>query len=165
MQWSKLKKQTEALFAPSMKGRVELRSTSYRKSHDEEGRGYVTIDGEDVWNMDTHSWWAKEHKAVAEISQREGLHPADVQPLAHKQLAEQGEYGQYAFYAALKIFCRSTVEECLASHDVLVRALAMCDRRLGKRRLVSLDVTDDHPMVQRLYGLRLSAEGLERGAE
>jgi hypothetical protein len=43
MQWSKRKKRAESFFAESVQGRLELRSTHYRGTHDEEGRGYITL--------------------------------------------------------------------------------------------------------------------------
>ena len=36
------------LFADSVKGRVEFRSTGYRHAHDGEGRYWITMDGEEI---------------------------------------------------------------------------------------------------------------------
>lgn len=51
-------------------------------------------------------------------------------------------------------------EAILEHHDPMVRAMGMLDRRLGKRRLKSIDVKDVHPLVRSLYTLRREAEGL-----
>lgn len=49
----------------------------------------------------------------------------------------------------------------MASDDVMTRALAVLARRLGKRRLATLELrTDESPIVRRLLDLRLEAEGL-----
>ena len=53
MKWSKLKKQLEDFICPSLKGRVEFWITSYRKTHDQVGRAYITVDGKEVINMCT----------------------------------------------------------------------------------------------------------------
>jgi len=44
MKWSKLKKQIEDKFCESLKRRVELRSTRYRRAHDHDGKGWFTVD-------------------------------------------------------------------------------------------------------------------------
>ena len=51
MQWSKLKSQVEGLFADRVQGRVRLHSTKYRRMHDQEGRAWITLDGEEILNM------------------------------------------------------------------------------------------------------------------
>lgn len=53
MKWSKLKKRLEDFICPSLKGRVEFWITSYRKTHDQVGRAYITVDGKEVINMCT----------------------------------------------------------------------------------------------------------------
>jgi hypothetical protein len=41
-----------------------------------------------------------------------------------------------------------------------VQALAMFDRRVGKRRLAKMSVENEHPLVRKFYELRCQAEGL-----
>jgi capsid protein len=53
MQWSKAKQRVEVLFTPKASGRVELRTTNYRRVADWEGRGWITIDGVEAWNFCT----------------------------------------------------------------------------------------------------------------
>ena len=59
MPWTKLKKQVEQRFAPSVAGRVELRTTSYRHAHDFAGRGWITVDKAEVHNFCTHKYWVE----------------------------------------------------------------------------------------------------------
>jgi len=162
MRWSKLKKRTEALFAPCVRGRVELRATTYRRAADKMGRGYITIDGEEAWNAPDAAWWAKERDKIAHVAGRDGLTPPQAQPLAWDELAREGVHSLGGFYVALEKFCDGDVEANLRADDVLLRALAMCDRRVGKRRLAAMEVEGEHPLVQRLYELRIEAEGLRR---
>lgn len=51
MQWSKLRTQVEDLFADCVRGRVRFHSTRYRRMHDQEGRAWITIDGQEIINM------------------------------------------------------------------------------------------------------------------
>jgi hypothetical protein len=61
MQWSKVKGRVEELFASSVAGRVELRTANYRKAPDMERRGWITIDGVEVYNFCTHRYLLDKH--------------------------------------------------------------------------------------------------------
>nr|WP_165983516.1 hypothetical protein [Macrococcus goetzii] len=37
---------------------------------------------------------------------------------------------------------------------VLIRAFAMLDKRLGKRRFSTLDISNEHKLVQQFYEIR-----------
>lgn len=60
MQWSKRKKNVEGFFSDLVFGRIELRTTHYRGSHDEEGRGYITFDKTEIWSICTLSFYSIE---------------------------------------------------------------------------------------------------------
>ena len=45
MRWSELKRRVEANFAPAVKGRVEVFTTSHRLAQDGTGEGWISIDG------------------------------------------------------------------------------------------------------------------------
>jgi len=48
---------------------------------------------------------------------------------------------------------------------MLIRAFAMLDSRLGKRRLRTLRLAnDEHPLVRQFYDLRCEAEGIKAQA-
>lgn len=49
MIWSQLKKRVGALLVHELQGRFELRSANYRGAHDDAGRGYITLDGAEIW--------------------------------------------------------------------------------------------------------------------
>jgi hypothetical protein len=54
-----------------------------------------------------------------------------------------------------------SVEEMLRADSAIVRALAMLDRRLGKRRLARLSLAPDEiALVRGCYALRCEAEGI-----
>ncbi len=58
MHWSKLKHTIESKFADSIKGRIELFSTCYRKPNSNTGRGWITIDKNEIVNFATiKSMW------------------------------------------------------------------------------------------------------------
>lgn len=155
--WSKLKKTVEALFAPEVYGRVELRSTNYRHAHDQQGRGYITVDGKEVWDMATFAFWNTERPRIDKMVAETGLHPADAQSLIGEQLKAEGHYSHGGYRRALEAYLNASIDENLESTDTLRRALAMLDRRVGRRRLASMDVSAEHPMVRFFHDLRTGA--------
>lgn len=160
MQWSNLKSRTEAFISPSLKGRVELRSTRYRGAHDQTGRGYIIVDGKEVWNMCTLSFWGAEYPRIDAIAQEKEISPAAAQVIADAQLEQEGVLPQWGFYRTLESYCNASIEASLESKNPLIKALAFIDARVGKRRLEKLDVTAEHPMVQYFFNLRCEAEGI-----
>ena len=160
MQWSKLKRRVEAFFSPVLDGRVELRATRYHGAPDKLGRGYITVDGNEVWNMCSFQFMMHEHHATESIADATGLPRFKAQRLAQQQLETDGVLAQWDFYRALESYCNEPFEDILASSNVLTRSLAMLDHRLGKRRLSSIERSAEHPMVQYFHALRCEAEKL-----
>jgi len=160
MKWSKHKKRVECLFAPSVIGRLELRSTSYRGTHDEEGRGYITFDKKEIWSMCTLKFYSTEYDKINEIVERENITHYEAQLLAHKELESEGKYNQYKYYESLDEYCNNSIEKSLVSDNLLVRCLAMLDKRLGKRRLQNIDLRNESSKVVEFYKIRCECEGM-----
>lgn len=177
MRWSQLKRQVEQRFAESVRGRVEVWSTRYRGTHDREGRGWITVDGEEVASMCTLSAYAEQHRRAAEALGADpkkawtdwgGVRgdPAYWQRWyeAEEERKADGVLAQWDFYQALWEYTQSSIAVALGSPNVLVRALAMLDRRLGKRRFLQLrDIESASPLVRRMHALRAQAEGWPTG--
>jgi len=149
MQWSRMKQQIESLFAPAVAGRVELRSTSYRHSHDGEGRVWITLDGEEIYDF---CYWRTQ---IAANRLEAGIRQAA------EILRAQGLYSQYGAYQAIREYLSMGIDEALESDHLIVRALAVLDRRLGKRRLAEFPLRPtDHELVKRLLAFRCGVEGV-----
>jgi hypothetical protein len=147
MQWSQLKKRIDERLAESVRGRIELRSTSYRHSHDEEGRGWIAIDQHEILNMatiifDAEYWGSRDRESKAQ------------------ELHAQNRFAQWEWHRALFAYLNLSIQDILASENPLIRAIGMLDARVGKRRLKRLDMRHEHDLVQRLYYLRCDAEQL-----
>ena len=171
MQWSKLKKLVESRFSPTLTGRAELRITNYRKSNDFEGRAWITLDGEEVWNFCTWKYLVEHQKLTDQLGNLCGAtEPQEPTrsgsyywsgDAADGILHKQGILSQKYFEDALEAYLNMSVEDACASDNLVHRALSALDRRLGKRRLSTLALrTDEHPLVKRLLQFRLEAEGL-----
>jgi hypothetical protein len=169
MQWSRLKEQIESRFASSMAGRVELRITSYRHTHDAEGRGWITIDKKEAHNFCTLKFWIEQGLLLEGIraannatdyhdpAQRAGYYHAYEQ--ADAILDQRGVRSKEWFENSLQEYLSLTLEEGLASTNFLHRALAVIDKRLGKRRVKTLQLSaGEHPLVSRFLELRRAAE-------
>lgn len=167
--WSALKQAVEERFSSAVRGRVELRMASYRKAHDYAGRGYITIDGREVWQAASLAWWPAAHAAETELSSNREIPLVNVPPEdVRAQLREQGMYDQYEWWQGLRRYLGLSIEDALASDELLIRALAFLDRRLGRRPFLahSPDANDD-ALVRLCYQFRADAEGwpTSRGAE
>ncbi|AVV83514.1 hypothetical protein SPWS13_1721 [Shewanella putrefaciens] len=53
-----------------------------------------------------------------------------------------------------------TIDESISSEDPLIQSLAMLDKRLGKRRLKSIDQAKLHSLAKKLLTVRLESEGV-----
>jgi hypothetical protein len=158
MQWSKLKQRVERFFAPSVAGRVELRATRYRGAHDATGRGYITVDGREVWNLCSLAFEKEERERIDRRMSETAVSARQAQLDITPGLQSEGILAQWDFYRALEGYCNRSIEENLASTNPLVRSLSMLDARTGKRTLLTLSMAEEHPMVRYFHELRLNAE-------
>lgn len=172
MQWSKTRKLFDARLADSLAGRLEIHVTRYGWTHDEDGRAWVTFDGQEVVNFCFWTFHNRYYQLAEEIRKISGteryrdLPRQDVDTAgseAREILHQQGIFSEDEFLDALRDYLQLSVDDTLQSGNPLVRALAMLDRRLGKRRLQLLRLQGgvEHPVVRQFLGLRLQAEGME----
>src|SRR5687768_9143814 len=87
MKWSRLKHLIEERLAPSIQARVSLHQARYRRTLEEVGRVWVSIDGREVISFDTSSYVAKRASLGAEIRAANDLRP-------------RGDAGQHPAYLA-----------------------------------------------------------------
>jgi hypothetical protein len=127
MQWSKLKTRVLLLLDPALRKRIDFHVTSYRKSHDETEKAWITVDGEIVF---TASWYQHQWGT------------ADSKPQ---------DFGD-----VLRQYPDMPIQKAIHDSDPLIRALAIVDRRLGARQLVLLKPRqDEHPLLALFYKLRM----------
>jgi len=165
MQWSKLKERIEERLAPSLGKRVEMRFTTYRIMQDEYGRGWITVDKHEIVEMSDHKFLnQRAYIERGNLSFDDWIlagQPAYAGPRAGTVLHQQGVYGGWEYTTALRKSLSLSLEDMLGSDNGIIRALAILDRRLGKRRLREMAFTaDEIPLVRTLYALRCEAEGV-----
>jgi hypothetical protein len=150
MRWSKLRSLVIDGFADSLKNRLDIQSTRYGNCSC--GHAWVTLDKNVIANFCTRA---------AYIAQGLELPSAKQNPMYKHQFANFGELSRQDAYASCWSFTHDlSIEEAVTDPDPLVQSLAVVDRRLGKRRLLSLDATKLHSLAAKLLQVRLDAERL-----
>jgi len=171
MKWSQLKKRIEENFADSVRGRVEIWNTRYRKSHDEEGEAWVTIDKKRVFSMGTYTYFVESYREANRLreesgcidfhdpDQREGYHLSSHQ--ADKLVRDRGVFPLWDVNRSLFESLSLSIDDAIKSENPIIRAFGTLDRRFGKRRLKKFDDSNEHPLVRMLYWFRCEAEGIK----
>jgi hypothetical protein len=170
MQWSKLRSTLEARFAPALRGRVRLHQARYRHAREEVGRVWIAVDGEERAAFATGARWRQVREAADRLMDERnawGTTAAYEQAVADaaEALRRAGAHGDEDVLQELEASLSLPVDAALASESPLLRALAILDARVGKRRLRELLAAADeqHPLVAELLRLRCGAEGIRMG--
>ena len=161
MHWSKLRQLVEERAAPALAGRVRVMVTRYRRAHDQEGRWAIVIDDREIGGFDTISTFREEESLINELAVREKISPREAQPRVKDDMRARAHHTMEDFVRSLKTYLDTSIEGCLVSKDAVIRSLGFLDARLGKRRLVNLDIEELKTEVEReCLRARLEAEGM-----
>lgn len=161
--WSGTRKKLEEDYlCPALRGRVRYFATTYRESHDREGRAAILVDGVEVLKSSYYEYAPAFWKLQSELRRLEEADWREAAPKAGQTVLEDGLFDQRDFYAAFQELDNQSIEASLASENPIVRIFALLDRRLGKRRLVALKETMEQELdwVRPFYFLRMEAEGV-----
>ena len=162
--WSGMRKILEQeSICDSLKGHIQYFATRYGKSSDQEGRVAIRLDGKEIFKSCFYDWDRKRYEAWSEINAEAGRKTSYLESGTQMELGalNKGGFDQFAFYAAFYAYQNSSIEESLLSLDPVVRLFAIMDKRVGKRRLQSLDITSQPGWLQIFYRLRLEAAGIQ----
>ncbi|MDU8008561.1 MAG: hypothetical protein E7J17_06970, partial [Veillonella sp.] len=83
-------------------------------------------------------------------------------PFIDNTALELGVFDQRCFYQAFDEFENQKIDKSLVSDNLIVRIFAVLDRRVGKRRLISMRnfMEEQAPVFQEFYAIRVHHEGL-----
>ena len=188
MIWSKMKQQLESFLYPALVGRVEYISTSYRYTPEKAGQCYLTVDKKKVFNMKDATtrirWFQSEQEIKSDPNLNLPVSQEDIEAVrkdmggkvpeerlaviardrkllvyAKEMIAAQAALSKADFNAVANTFLTQSIEDSLASKDILLNVLALVDRRVGKKRILDMDkkMKLKHPIVQYFYQLRRNA--------
>ncbi len=153
MIWSKLKKLVQGLLADSLQGRVEHYLTRYGPGVSYfMARGWITFDGQEIYNFSTIKQIRQYHDETGDWwPERESL----------EKLHNESIFSRDEYVDSLEEYVLLNINDALSSSNLLVRAFAMFDRRVGKHRLKTTKLSDDElPIVKNFYQIRCKAEGI-----
>lgn len=142
--WLGLRKKIKERFAGDLEKRLDLHYTVYNSKDRRTVRGgapwrlWFALDGEEIFTVDSFTAGAL---LVTSESEPDGTSGIDID----------------AVMDALKLYLNESVEDLLNSPQPLLRALALVDKRLGKRRLQEISVDEEPPIVKELYAARLKS--------
>jgi hypothetical protein len=175
IRWSKLRAELKDRITPSLRSRIALHQARYRRTREEAGRVWLELDGRELISFDTSSYIAKRSNLTSEVLSGSRPYAADAEEAGTYQSADDiagdalrraGEYDDYSARVDLESYLSLSIEDALRSPSPLIRALAVVDRRVGKRRLQSLaPMTSEHPLVTELFRTRCEADGAGKQAQ
>lgn len=171
MRWSKLQKSLEDLLADSVKEHLQVHFTRYGRSPSSMmDRAWITWNKEEILNFSTVGWLNGTHRVATQMYEAGERKEPPVWYTSSEEVVkrlEQSEiFSRQQLYDALQTYLSLSIEQALDSSNVLIRAWAMFDRRLGKRRLSNMEFRpSDSLLIKRWYQLRCQAEGIPAGHE
>lgn len=159
MRWSKLKKLVENSFAESVRGRVRVYSTRYQCSC---GRGWITVDGEELAELNTEVSGRKYRAIYHETTKTEcARHPAvPDKERTGGNLVEPGEFSRFDLHEACWEYVHSSVSTSLGNENPLIASLAVLNEKVGRTRLRKMRTQKLHPLTRALLEIRMKAEGI-----
>ena len=157
--WSGARAKLEKEYlAESLRGHIQYFATSYSKCPDHEGRAAIMLDGKEIISGGYYNNWTKapEFPHDEKYEKRMKIENAYMDDTALRL----GVFDQRCFYEAFEIFDNQSIEKSLESDNMLVRIMAILDRRVGKRRLREIKETidDEEPVFKEFFAIRATAE-------
>lgn len=154
MQWSKLKQLIENNFAESLSTRISVHSARYGAST--MGHAWLTLDGAVIANFCTNAHFNR--FKYGDKSKDRGVTGEEHQRYS-RQFVEYGEISQDDVYKTFWTYVHDmSFDDSVRSKDPLVQSLVVLDKRLGKRRLITLAGDDLHPLAAKLLEVRKKSE-------
>jgi hypothetical protein len=155
MVWSKLRSHLKEFTAQRVRKRIDFHLTNYLKLGESANEFIVTIDRQKVFSAST-----SRHSIATYIKTRrtgliatgDGPEPYEVE----KNLTEREVHAPQDITSSIRTYFDLDPKLALTSSDPIIRALAMIDKRIGKRTLKAIEIADDeHSLVRTLYSLRM----------
>lgn len=168
--WSKERRLLESFFCESLKDRLQWHQAVHRHSHDQPPRYSLTLDKQEIFATNTIKveMTRGQYDRLSESEQQNFITSlketrdfdtlmAHYRDISFLYAESKGFYGIFSFFS-ISDYPNLSIEEAIHSPFELVRAYAMLDRRLGKRRLEKMDISKENEIVKQFYKIRMSSE-------
>lgn len=155
MQFSIIKKRVEQLLAPSLQGRIAFHAAVYR-IQDSPSRVWMTFEGEEILGADDFHFEREVERRYAlqavQLPEKPAgsLWQSDWLKQSHalsaeieRQVKQDGYLENYEMQQDLLQYPNLPFEQALVHPYPFIRGIARLDRRLGKRRFLSLTHQSD----------------------
>lgn len=163
--WSKMKHNIEEGFSKKLNCKIQIYSTSYGRdidTQDYHNRAWITVDGEEVVSFTTARVLKHQYEFYHQTT------PTDCarsnrkinRELNDEELVDRTEFTKYDFTNCCYSFLQMSIEESVNHDSPIIRALAVLDRRIGKRRLSKLNELVKDPLVRYFLDIRLESESI-----
>jgi hypothetical protein len=154
MQWSSLRSKLREFVAPSVRKRIDFHLTTYRKLSELANEFWVTVDGERVFSTSA----TRRNIESYILTRTTGLYGDVDGPemrIVDDSLIAREIHNPFDVTSSIRTYLEIDPRLSLTSTDPIMRALAMVDRRIGKRTLKNIELEDDeHSLVRIFYALR-----------
>jgi hypothetical protein len=159
MQWSRLRSKLREFVAPSVRKRIDFHLATYRKLSELANEFWVTVDGERVFSASV----TRRNIESYILTRTTGLYGDFDGPemrIVDDSLIVREIHDPFDVTSSIRTYLEIDPRLSLASTDPIMKALAMVDRRVGKRTLKNIELEDDeHTLVKTLYALRMDSLG------
>jgi len=159
--WSGIRKRMESEYlAESLKGHISYFATSYSRSPDHEGRAAIRYKGKEIIKGCYYHNWTKAESFPKDEKYERRM--SEEFAFMDDTAIKLGVFDQTCFYKAFDEFDNQSIEKSLYSDNLLVRIFAVLDRRVGKRKLISMkeSVENEPDSIKEFFAIRMNAEGI-----
>jgi hypothetical protein len=157
MQWSKLRSHLRSFVAPELRKRFDFHLINYRKLSELANEFLITVDGQKVFSAST----TRHNIEQYQLSRWTGLITYGTGEDARKAediFTKREIHAPPDITSSIRTFFDLDPRISLSSSDPILRALAIIDRRVGRRTLKDLELAkDEHSLVKTLYTLRMES--------
>jgi len=157
MQWSKLKSRLIDFVAPELRKRVDFHLIKYRKLGDSTNEFLVVIDGVTAFSSSYSQHNIASHivtRKTGMLAYGDGSSPHVIE----KFLNEREIHAPQNITSSIRTYLDLDPHVSLNSSDPILRAFALLDKRIGKRTLTALKISEnEHSLIRMFYGLRLES--------
>lgn len=174
MKWTKVKRNIESLICDKLKHRLSIHLTQYNVSLGEQKRIWITLDKKEVFNASSANYLMEHDKLWTEIKKEtdkpfpyclyecfpEFIGKTNDSDYTTVILEDKSIFNVEVVYDAFTQYPQLSIDNALNSESVIIKAIAMLDKRLGKRKLKNLKYSSNvNPLILGFYKLRCEAEG------
>lgn len=147
--FSKLKSDVERFLCEPLQGKVELQSATHNQSRDDRPHIWLTLNKDQIFNVADLTFINEQFQG----NKNPELLSTEV------QIDEQNKMASLHLYEAFTQYPHLSIVDALASTNPIIRAYALLDRRVGKRKLKNMTAPQSS-LERKFYQIRCEAEGI-----